>query len=998
MGTVPRDGVKHDGAADPHSVIRQVQADPLLREAIRVASGSLSGFLDKFADGTAGNSEKKLLRAAISATRYRLRMGGRPTPFGLFAGVAAARFGPEARAEVRGPGEKSVRLDGDWLLGRVRAWLELPAVRRRVHVMVNDLCFPRDGRLFIRQADGEISIRDTPVVAWIRETAASPVPYPRLLRDAAGRFPDVPEDRIDGVLAQLIRHGFLVTSITPHLFDAHLLDRLEAALGEVPGAVDDLRGIRSALDAYRATEPGKGEDEWLRLVRRLDPAGTAPHPPVHVDLAMDATVVLPRQVADEARRYAHAMWAISPEWVTHGHMREYWDRFVERYGVGDAVPLAELVDPHRGLGLPASYLTPPSAHAPAPTGAETEQGRERRALIAELVQEALLGERRELVLTEADIDRLSCASPADPPRTLELCFQLLADSVADLNRGEFRLLSALHAGSWMAGATAGRFAALTGMSGDLSRIMASGAGEAMAAQVSFRPLSDRGANLVQVPRLLPYEIPVGVFADREDPHVLDWRELLATATPTGFQLVWGRDGRQVIPVVPHMLALDREAPAIVRLLVDMALGAPKTLTGWDWAGLASMPFLPRLSFGRVVAAPQRWKPDRRVREAAADPAAWASALARWRDRYQVPDRVQIVQQDRVYGIDLRDDWHQRLLRHELTKGRLLLVEDVTAGGRGLGWAGGHSTEVVVPMTRRDGVAAARRPSVRLRPREEYQAHLPGEEWLYAKLYAVPEAQDPLLRDHLPQLLREIDGSVDRWFFIRYLDPDPHIRLRLHGDPEALRATVLPALARHCRAWQRAGAMRALTLDTYEPETGRYGGPAALPHAERLFCLDSQSVIAQLRARARGGPAIPDEVLTAAGHAILLESLGDWDWCAWVERTFRKGPEHATFQRHRALATDLIRPGRTAERVAERLSLPGLARLWTGSPEARAYGAIVLPDGEPGEASRDILLALLHMQHNRLIGVDRAKETAAAAILRGVARAHTGRLRHGAGLG
>src|SRR3954447_15664614 len=99
MGPVPRSRTEQREHRDPRSRIRQVMADPLLREAILIASGSLSHSLAKI-DSGAEPGEKKTLRAATSPTRHHLRRGGRPTPFGLFAGVAPGRLGPTARVEV----------------------------------------------------------------------------------------------------------------------------------------------------------------------------------------------------------------------------------------------------------------------------------------------------------------------------------------------------------------------------------------------------------------------------------------------------------------------------------------------------------------------------------------------------------------------------------------------------------------------------------------------------------------------------------------------------------------------------------------------------------------------------------------------------------------------------------------------------------------------------------------------------------------------------------
>ncbi|MEU0938788.1 lantibiotic dehydratase [Embleya sp. NPDC005971] len=992
--------------ADTPAGLRRIAADPLFREAVQVASGSLAAALDRL-DAGADLGPKRLTGTALSVTRYALRMTGRPTPFGLFAGVATAHLGPTARVRVQGPDAKAVRLDGGRLHEQVRAWLAAPEVRRRVDVVLNDLCRVRDGRLVLSGPEQEISVRYSAPVAHVCAAVTHPLPYERVLDRAAEAFPEAPRDRLDALVAQLLRHGFLLSSITPHRLDDALLDRIDDAIEELPGATQEFRSTRAAVREYEKARPGEGAQSWHRLMKLVDPRADAAHPPVQVDLRMAADIVLPQAVGDEVSAYAGAMWALSDAWVTHAHMRDYRNRFIERYGTAGAVPLAELVDAHRGLGFPAGYDERLTAGEQPVT--EYRPGRDRRTLTAELVQDALLRDDRELRLTPELIDRLAGTAqpegdePAEPPNSLELCFQLLADDAAALDQGRFRLAGTPHAGSWSAGAMTGRFAELTDSTKELATLVAAAADpDAVAAQVSFAPYAARALNMAQVPRLLPYEIPIGVYADRRDPSCLDWRELLVRVDPAGLKLTLPGTGQRVLPVVPHMVALDREAPKVVRLMVDIVFGRARTWTGWDWAGLEALPQLPRVTFGRVVAAPRRWAPDHAMRTAAAEPREFDRALREWSDRFDVPDRVQLVHWDRAYCLDLDTPWHRTLLRHEVRKGRVALFEDLTEHGRGFGWAGGYSTELVFPMTRRSRARVTPAPAPAAAARTAAPApgpatyHLPGEDWLFAKLYATPDTHDELLRVRLPALLADIGEHVDRWFFMRYRDPEPHLRVRLHGDPASLRERVLPELVRHVRAMREAGTIRTMALDVYEPETERYGGPDALAAAERVFALDSRSAIAQLGLRARGGLDVPNEVLIAVDHALLLESLGDWDWCSWVEYAFAKRPTGTGFRRHRALVRELIRPGHTAAAAGDRLGMPALAELWSHAPETRAYGTIVLSDAgrrPAGSAHENAVLALLHLQHNRLLGIDRASEQRGYDILRGIASDHLGRLAH-----
>lgn len=61
--------------------------------------------------------------------------------------------------------------------------------------------------------------------------------------------------------------------------------------------------------------------------------------------------------------------------------------------------------------------------------------------------------------------------------------------------------------------------------------------------------------------------------------------------------------------------------------------------------------------------------------------------------------------------------------------------------------------------------------------------IPGSQWLYFKIYTGVKTADEVLAHTIRPFLRELYAErwIDGSFFIRYNDPDFHIRLRLHID-------------------------------------------------------------------------------------------------------------------------------------------------------------------------------------------------------------------------
>jgi thiopeptide-type bacteriocin biosynthesis protein len=88
----------------------------------------------------------------------------------------------------------------------------------------------------------------------------------------------------------------------------------------------------------------------------------------------------------------------------------------------------------------------------------------------------------------------------------------------------------------------------------------------------------------------------------------------------------------------------------------------------------------------------------------------------------------------------------------------------------------------------------------------------------------------------------------------------------------LRADVLPSLEKAAAKLLRAGIGWKLQLDTYIPETHRYGGADARPIAERIFGADSEAVVQILAARDGSDPQGSPWMIAVRSTHQLLEDL------------------------------------------------------------------------------------------------------------------------------
>ncbi|MER8038539.1 lantibiotic dehydratase [Streptomyces hydrogenans] len=999
--------------------VKELACIPELVAAVRLASPSLAADVQRVVEGHPVRL-KVLRRVVVSLTKYRLRMTQRPTPFGLFAGVALAEIGPRPRLDVGSEHRSVSRPDAGWLREVLDSVLALRPALARARLVANDLHTVREGRLvlvdFHSPAGRELapSVRHTTVVRAVLLAAREPVAWPDLVEAIRASYPHAGDEAVVRCLEQLVGSGFLLTDLVPPPDCAsplgHVLDRLDGLDHPLVGRLHEIHAALRALDdaapAHRLAALIHAED----LMRALAPSDH----PLQCDLLFDARVTLPVDVADEAAVAADVLARLHTRHPGPTHLRAYHERFLERYGTDRTVPVLELLDDARGLGLPRT-----GERGGTEQGATTATERDR--LLGRLLHDATRRGSQEIVLDDATVRQLQGEAPARSPRSADVGVEVVASTWDALCAGEFRLVLGLSPVSSRAGSAFGRFVPALGAEAEervrhlVAAAEAVGDAEAVTATVAFQPSVARSANVASVPQWLPYRIPLGV-GPAATPSTQDLRvnDLGVRATPDRLHLVRTATGQRIHPATYSMInPQSGHVPGVARFLVELGRQDEVPPPGWNWGLWAAAPALPRVRYGKSVLCPAHWASDE-LRSDATSPCGerqWTERVRRWRAQWEVPRHVQLNRGDHRIAVDLDNPLHLLVFRDEVRRGAGLIVIERFGGADRNDWfrspEGSHACEFVVPVlgagrppeptagprtpgTRSDALRTARSPYPPPR-------HLPGGPWLYAKLYAPERHQRGVLTHHLGRLSGTAPSrAADTWFFLRYADPEPHLRLRFHGEPQALWGELLPDLRAWASELESAGLVSRLVLDTYEPEVHRYGGAEAIGHAERVFHADSLTVLRQLASPTDEARDLPDVSLAALGVLDILSHLCDTpsavldllrgapveDLRGRVQRAEKQRlsaliDEHG--RAHPTLADELWRARRTA--------LRGLRELLDtdASPQ----------DAGPTDVSpAAVAMSLAHMHCNRSLGIDRDKELLVYATAHETLALRLDRKRHG----
>ena len=105
---------------------------------------------------------------------------------------------------------------------------------------------------------------------------------------------------------------------------------------------------------------------------------------------------------------------------------------------------------------------------------------------------------------------------------------------------------------------------------------------------------------------------------------------------------------------------------------------------------------------------------------------------------------------------------------------------------------------------------------------EAPVYFPGSEWLYFEIYTHPSRADEVLSCFIRPFIIKHKKVLRKWFFIRYTESGPHIRLRLQLKDITTGYQLNNDLLKQLQPLCTNGLIADVQLKTYRPETVRYG--------------------------------------------------------------------------------------------------------------------------------------------------------------------------------
>lgn len=832
-------------------------------EALYLASPSFLTQIKVWEKDPTSKRGKKIEQALL---KYMIRMCTRPTPFGLFSGVHMGNFAEETLMGVGDVKDDSrvTRLDMDYLT----------AVRSHVVKASQDndrLCFqPNPSHYFVGEECRYIEayrsnnswqyrlsvVEASDYFCWVIDRAKNGVSLQTLSSAFRDQYPEADVADVSDYFEQLIAESVLVPMlplpITGQSSDQVLLQNLNA-IGETQYSQlleKSLEHLR-AQDKSKAATPEQYKAIWEDL--KQGPVKVEENRLFQADLYRSFT----RCQLDQSlqKRLVDIVALLQDLGSSEDRpLQDFIKQFQERFE-GQLVRLDLLLDEESGI----SFSNETGYEAPLLAGLR---------LMNNPVQNAILAETHQLekLVTEA------ISIPENQGKTVvQLKSQELKKKVGNTSREQYMpasfgclislyedekgktLIKLNGAYGPSAALNPGRFAHLdAGLETCLKQHLEreeEHSPDVVFAEIAHMP-EGRVGNVIARPHLRKYEIVFMADSCLDEEYQIPISDLHVWVEE-GYVKLWSkRLKKQVIPRLSCAHNFSRKSLGAYRFLC---------MTQHQYGGVPrfQLPssqrqavFVPRIMIDNFVLSEALWRIPRVELEKvlAADGHIGKEQLRTLQQKYKLDDMVAYSVSDNVLYLDLRNPLMLSILLNETKQSTTVELREVLfakydtlvkapSGAR-------YNNELVMLLfnsgatqfvtQREDPQAEIEAPAIQRR-------FSPGAEWMSLKIYGGNSTVEALLVNTLLPLLETLEDLFEKWFFVRYSDPNWHLRLRFLGEPEKLYGLLLPRINQTLKPFLENGTVHKVEAFTYEREIERYGGPEAMELVETLFMLDSSLV-------------------------------------------------------------------------------------------------------------------------------------------------------------
>lgn len=381
--------------------------------------------------------------------------------------------------------------------------------------------------------------------------------------------------------------------------------------------------------------------------------------------------------------------------------------------------------------------------------------------------------------------------------------------------------------------------------------------DALLAEIIHLP-ENRTGNVLMRPVFRDYEIPYLSKSTLPLEQQITIDDLYISIKEDQIYLRSKRLNKRIVPRLGNAHNYSFNSLPIYHFLCDMQVQNKRGGLYFDWGEIKKeFIFLPRVEIENVIISRATWqlkKEDYRflcVKEENV-----FLQLKKLQKKWNIPDLILLAQDDNELLINLNDNLSIKMFLSILNKKNSIILKEFLFENSSsiikdeLG--NSYTNEFVTILQRKQINNFSESAGTDVNNQEYFNYDIMknitrtfslGSEWLYYKIYSGLKTADEILTKLIAPLSEKLVERklIKSWFFIRYADPETHLRIRFNVPDLQNIGVVINLFQNVISEYVQNGLIWKVQTDTYFREIERYGNNS-IELSEQLFYYDSVNII------------------------------------------------------------------------------------------------------------------------------------------------------------
>ncbi len=840
--------------------LKQILSNLVFAEALYLASPVLFQEAMNWKDGKITNP-KKLLKIPLSLGKYYIRMCSRCTPFGLFAGCGVIEWSDKNNLELSSESKRKTRLDMHYAGALAQKLSEIPAIKYSLKYTLNSSIYRIGEEIrYIEYSyiDGQRKHQISSIIwsdyiqlvldlcktgAKIQEIVL------HLIED------DISEEQATFFVEQLIDSQLLVSELEPSITGEEFILQIKKNVVSNSPISDLLTIIQTQLTKIDA----KNNNEISVYHQVIESIKSFDIPFEEGKLFQTDLVKLfnKTQINSEYQLILKEVFdlfkkiAVSTD---NQKLKEFKSVYFNRYETAE-IPILIALDTEAGIGYGNSGK---SKNTPITDGLNLPVIENKNLNFSQNLFQQYLHQlwikanangSYQVNLKEEDLKKYAVNSIPTLPSN-SITFRLTGDQTFPIYVESI--------GGSSAANLLGRFAHADPEVLEIIQSITNSEQEqnpnVIFAEILHLP-ENRTGNIILHPPFRQYEIPYLAKSSLSDEFQIPLDDLMVSVDLQRDKVILRSKklNKEIVPRLSNAHNYEQNSLPLYNFLSDLQTQNFQNNFDLNWSSIAfEAVFYPRLTYKNVVISLATWHFDREdyIELITCKSNDLISKIQAFRKHWNLSelfvladfDNELLVNTNNILSVQIWIDSIKNRNKIKVKEFFYSSKNSVVKNALGQGFTNQFIAAIIDENTVYQGLDEV----IKVKQNEIQRNFSVGSEWIYFKFYMGVKVGDNFLSQAIKPLTEELINQklIDKWFFIRYSDPEKHLRFRVHLPDLASIGKVFLLVKDFVQPFENEGIIWKIQVDSYQREIERYGSDV-MEFTETLFYEDSTAVISMI---------------------------------------------------------------------------------------------------------------------------------------------------------